>query len=300
VIPTYRRRAGLRVVVDAVAADRYPSDIIVVVDGSDDGSMELLTSMRETEPRLRPMWQDNQGQGAARRTGVRHATGEVVLLLDDDVIAGPGLAAGHARVHAGVAKAVVLGYMPTIRPTPRRAGDFTSYLYAEDYERACEAYERDPDSVITHLWAGNMSLRRADALAVGLDGGPGLVRHEDQAFGLRCARAGLRGVFDRSLAARHAHRQDVAAFGRQFWHQGRSRRVLSVRYPEFVPDLDPYAELPARMRPVIGSLAGTHRVSLPALRGGVKALGKARLWPGETALARVLRQVELIRGYRSA
>jgi glycosyltransferase involved in cell wall biosynthesis len=298
VIPTHDRRDRLTATVAAIAADPHPMEIVVVVDGGDDGSMELLHRLSAEEPRLRPVWQENGGEGAARHAGVTRAAGEVVLLLDDDVLAGPGLASGHAKVHARVRRSVVLGYMPVIRPQPRRPGDFATHLYGDGYERACARYEADPDSVIGHLWAGNMSLRRADALAVGLDGG-GNLGHADRAFGLRCVRAGLGAVFDRSLAARHAHRQDVDSFARQARRQGRSRRLLSQQYPDLVHDGDPRDDLPATLRPVIAACAapGVHRVAVPALQAGVRAAGLARLWPAETALARLLRQAELVGGY---
>jgi len=304
VIPTYRRRQTLERIVDAIAADPAPRQIVVVVDGSDDGSMQLLRAMAGTEPRLEPVWQGKLGQGAARDTGVGHTDSDVVLLLDDDVVAGPGLATGHAKVHATLdrtlGRAVVLGYMPTRCPSPRRPGDFAARLYAEDYERACERYEADPGSVITHLWAGNMSLRRADALAVGLDSGPGLLRHEDQAFGLRCARAGLHGVFERSLAATHEHGQDLAGFERQFYQQGRSRRRLAELFPELVTADDPVGSLPAGPRQVVSALTVTHRAARPALRLATRLAGRTRLWGAETAAARLLRQIELARGFRSA
>ncbi|WP_432985942.1 glycosyltransferase family 2 protein [Dactylosporangium sp. CA-233914] len=298
VIPTYRRRRHLAGIVAAVAADPYPREIVVVVDGSADGSLELLRELAVGEPRIVPLWQDNRGQGAARQAGVERATGEVVLLLDDDVLAGPGLAAGHARAHAGRERAVVLGYMPTRRPEPRGPGDYPAWLYAEDYERACAAYEADPGSVITHLWAGNLSLRRADALAVGLDGGPGLVRHEDRAFGLRCARAGLTGVFDRSLAATHLHGQSPAGFRRQFFEQGRSRRKLASLFPEYVTAVDPLTQVPGRLRTAVSLLTAAGAPARALLRGGIRAAGAVHAWGPQIAGARLLRQVELARGFR--
>ena len=44
--------------------------------------------------------------------GVQCSTGDVVLLMDDDVIAGPGLVSAHARRHAGADGLVVVGSMP--------------------------------------------------------------------------------------------------------------------------------------------------------------------------------------------
>ncbi|GAA3269059.1 glycosyltransferase family 2 protein [Dactylosporangium vinaceum] len=290
IIQTYNRRHVLEEIVGAVTRDPYPREIVVVVDGSTDGSMELLERLAADEPRLVPVWQENRGQSAARWAGIQRATGDLLLLLDDDVLAGPGLAAGHARVHARVERAVVLGYMPTRAPSPRRPGDYTTLLYGEDYERACAAYEADPSLVVTQLWAGNMSLHRVDALAAGED--PELERHVDRAFGLRLARAGLTGVFDRSLRATHLHTQSPAAFVRQFHQQGRARHRLATMFPEYVTAVDPLTEVP-----------GFVKLFLPVpglLKSAVRVAGAAHAWGLETAGARVLRQVELGRGFRAA
>src|SRR3954454_8936427 len=87
VIPTYRRRAQLASVVDPLLADEATAELIVVVDGSDDGSLELLRAIAHRDPRVRPIGSANQGQAAARQLGLEAARHPVVLLLDDDVIA---------------------------------------------------------------------------------------------------------------------------------------------------------------------------------------------------------------------
>ncbi|MEV4757069.1 glycosyltransferase [Micromonospora sp. NPDC049559] len=302
VISTYDRRDGLPAVVAAALADPYATEVVVVVDGCADGSYELLEKLAVEEPRLRPVWRANGGAAAARATGVERAGGEIVLLLDDDVLAGPGLAEGHARAHAGRAGLVVVGALLTEAPPVRAPGDVTTLLYAEDYERAAARYERDPSTVLPYLWAGNLSLRRADALRVGLASGRRLNRHNDQEFGLRCARAGLTGVFDRSLAARHLHARDLGNFARQAWQAGTARRALGRSYPDLLADTDPRRDVPAPLRPAIGLAAapGLHRLARPVLGGGLRLAGRARWWWAETAFARVLRQVELLRGYRDA
>jgi hypothetical protein len=275
------------------------AEIIVVVDGCDDGSLELLEQMRLAEPRVRPIWRENGGENAARQTGVEAATGDVVLMIDDDVTAGPGLAAGHARVHASVPDAVVVGYMPTTRPTGRRPGSFTTALYADDYEKVCRRYERDPSSILLSLWGGNVSLRRADALRVGLAGPQRLGFHDDQEFGLRCARSGLAGVFDRSLRASHAHVRDVPSFLRQARAAGRARRLLGQTFPDLVPDVDPTVELTMPLRAAIRLLAADpgYRWTSAVLRGAVNVTGSLGIYPIEGGLGRVLRQVEVRRGF---
>ncbi|WP_018350459.1 glycosyltransferase family 2 protein [Longispora albida] len=300
VIPTYGRRDHLPPMISAIAADPAATEIIVVVDGSRDGSYELLTELAAAEPRLVPLWQDNAGQSAARQAGLERATGDVVLFLDDDVLAGAHLAHGHALAHARRPGLVMLGYMPTDRPQARRAGDFSTHLYAEEYERACLDYERDPSSVLTGLWGGNLSLRRADALRVGVRTARRLGYHEDTDFGLRCAAAGLTGQFSRDLAARHTHQRDLAPFLRQAWLAGEARRILASGYPGTPAGADPATGLggPVRLAVLAGAHPLAYRVTRAATRAGVRLAGRLGVWPAESGLARLQRQIELVRGYR--
>jgi glycosyltransferase involved in cell wall biosynthesis len=57
-------------------------ELIVVDDGSTDHTREVVTSL--DDPRVRYIYQENQGQGGARNTGIAHARGEYVCFLDDD------------------------------------------------------------------------------------------------------------------------------------------------------------------------------------------------------------------------
>jgi glycosyltransferase involved in cell wall biosynthesis len=296
VIPTYQRRAGLAEVVRAAGTDACVTQIVVVIDGCDDGSYELAKELAETDPRIEPVWQENGGDAAARQTGVERAREDLVLLLDDDVVARPGLAQAHARIHAGVAGLVLLGYLPVEQPAVRGAGDFATLLYAEDYERMCRRYEADPDTVLTHLWMGNVSLRRADALRVGLVGPHRYGYHGDQDFGLRCRRAGLAGRFDRTLVAGHRHRRDLDSFVRQARLRGADRRYLRAHFPEVALDLTDRLPGPVRVAVALAAAPPLHRWATLALRAGLRFAGQAGAWDAQIALARLLRQVELRRG----
>lgn len=72
----------LREAIDSVLAQSYePVELIVVDDGSDDGSGQVAQSYL---PRLRYVFQDRAGIGAARNRAVELATGEYLTFLDAD------------------------------------------------------------------------------------------------------------------------------------------------------------------------------------------------------------------------
>ncbi|HZU38639.1 MAG TPA: glycosyltransferase [Gemmataceae bacterium] len=84
VIPTYNYARFVTEAVESALAQTYPNiEIIVVDDGSTDDTRERLDRYRG---RLRYIYQPNQGLSSARNTGIAHAKGEWVALLDSDDI----------------------------------------------------------------------------------------------------------------------------------------------------------------------------------------------------------------------
>jgi glycosyltransferase involved in cell wall biosynthesis len=83
IIPTYNRRELVQRAIDSVLAQTHPvEEIIVVDDGSTDGTGEALRA-RYGE-RIRYHWQANAGVSAARNTGMAIAGGRYFALLDSD------------------------------------------------------------------------------------------------------------------------------------------------------------------------------------------------------------------------
>jgi GT2 family glycosyltransferase len=298
VMPTRNRRSQLPVVLIPLLHDPLVEQLIVVVDASADGSIEWLRKIATTHPKLVPVFRAQRiGAQAARAEGLSRATGDVVLFLDDDVLAGDDLVRGHLTHHGRATGRVVIGYMPVALPPTRAPGQFASFLYATEYERRCSNYEADPTQILLNLWWGNVSMRRSDALSVGLVS-PGFehLYHEDQDFGLRCLAAGLEGVFDRSLAAKHLHTRDIDAFIRDARSQGAALVILHQRHTDLIGELHPadFADglpIPAELlvrscgRPLVASASST---VLRAVAGMTGKLG----WYGiETRSGRALRRV---------
>jgi len=96
IIPTFNRRELLRRTIQSVLSqDQAKQEIIVVDDGSTDGTVEMLTVLA---PRVQMFCQSNRGPGAARNLGLSHATGEYVAFLDSDDLWFPWTLATYRRV----------------------------------------------------------------------------------------------------------------------------------------------------------------------------------------------------------
>lgn len=82
IIPTFNRLAYLKDCLASVKTQSCPpAEIIVVDDGSSDGSVEWL---RVAHPDVRLIEQENAGPGAARNRGAAEARGEYLAFLDSD------------------------------------------------------------------------------------------------------------------------------------------------------------------------------------------------------------------------
>src|SRR5262245_57671692 len=86
VIPVYNEARTISAVIDRVlrAPVELPKEIIVVDDASTDGTRQLLQGRLPGEIRL-VLHAVNQGKGAAIRTGLTHATGDIILVQDADL-----------------------------------------------------------------------------------------------------------------------------------------------------------------------------------------------------------------------
>ena len=85
VMPVYQGDQHLAAAIESVLAQTFELfELLVVDDGSTDGSSAIARTFAERDPRIRYRRQENAGQGAARNAGIGMARGDAVAFLDQD------------------------------------------------------------------------------------------------------------------------------------------------------------------------------------------------------------------------
>ncbi|MBS3750223.1 MAG: glycosyltransferase family 2 protein [Anaerolineales bacterium] len=85
IIPIYNEEETLQKIIERVWDTEIPQEIILVDDGSVDGTRDILNQYEDREDMKVIYHQKNQGKGAAVRTGLDNASGDVVIIQDADL-----------------------------------------------------------------------------------------------------------------------------------------------------------------------------------------------------------------------
>jgi glycosyltransferase involved in cell wall biosynthesis len=86
IIPCYNERETIAEIIQRVQSVVPDAEVLVVDDGSTDGSREILSALNGSHPQVRVLLHaKNGGKGAALQTGIQAATGEIILIQDADL-----------------------------------------------------------------------------------------------------------------------------------------------------------------------------------------------------------------------
>ncbi len=230
VVPTFQRRDSVVASLRALRAQSVaPVEVIVVVDGSTDGTADALRAEAAAPFPVRVVEQPNSGASRARNHGASLAAGELLLFLDDDMLAAPDLLEVLDRAHQDGVDAV-LGHIPLAPQSP------PSFLARGVAEWAEGRRRRLVDSggalTTADLLTGQLSVRRDLFLALGgfdeqftRDGSFG---GEDTDFGRRLFDGEHHVVFAPDAVSHQLYTVTPRAYLRQ-WHQAGAADVGYVR-----------------------------------------------------------------------
>jgi|SRR5579859_872378 len=239
VIPTYRRRASVERALGALAQQSMsPADyeVVVSIDGSQDGTRELLDSYRAPYA-LHSLWRPNGGRAAALNAGIGLAAGEVLVLLDDDMEPAPEFLAGHFRAHSVDGRRGVMG----AAPIPIDLGSpplVAAYIGPKFNAHMVKLAQPGHLLTLRDFYSGNFSIRREVLLEVGLfDESFKIYGNEDLELAHRLRQAGVTLVYAAEALAYQHYTKDFVALARDTIAKGQTAVLLASKHPETLPEL---------------------------------------------------------------
>ncbi len=288
VVATYNRadilKRCLLALVEQTATD---FEVLVVDDGSQDGTVPMLEALQQRFPRLglrilqNP---ENLGSNRSRNRGIQAARGEFVAFLDSDCIAHPNWLESLLAGFTSEDIAAVTGLVEN--PPPQNLYEL-AYKGTNRVETAGEA---------KRLVAGNLAIRRELLLRHPLD--------EDLRWGcdeegisLRLRSAGYRKRFEPAAVVLHDHPFDRRGFFRHASLRGKAAAWLVYKYHlpprrDMVPFVLAYAAL-------LLLLVDVRLVVVPLFffGGAVAALAYAELWLKRKTVGEALRSFPALLAY---
>lgn len=304
IIPTHFRPGSLDLVLTALGKQTVGRDVfevIVVLDGHCAATEQVLRKHCTGLP-LRWLVQPPTGAPAARNRGVAAARGDVLLFLDDDIIAVPELVESHLKWHLSAPDVMVFGTFARAANSPEGLVQETvdwSDLHRERCNRP--GYRPDPKDVAN----GNVSMRRAHLVRLGGrdEGFVGIGGSDDAELARRWVREGLRLQFETKALGYHYWTKGWAGYIRDRRQIGRGDYYFARKHPDAVADLHitRFVEGPRYRRWLTGMVAAAPEWCFTAVEA-VIARFASRLNPafGRSALKGLIRftgGAYYVRGY---
>lgn len=220
---TYNRRDLLGRVLEALFDQDLDPDsyeVILVDDGSTDGTFEDIIAQQRPPCAFHVVRQRNAGLARGRNVGIARARGDIVLFMDDDVLATRGLLSAHVRFHAAHARAIC------------RAG----VINVEDFDRLPPPRYSWRNYSGAFFWTTNVSLPAALLReAGGFDERFREYGWEDLELGFRLRRMGVRSMLAKDAIVYHYKPPQGAMDVPRMVRQARAQARTAVQFLEKHP-----------------------------------------------------------------
>ncbi len=238
VVPTYQRCAAIQRLLRALEHQTLRMDlfeVIVVIDGSSDGTREQLDTFRTAYP-LTPLWQSNQGRAAACNRGILAASGELIVILDDDMEPPPDLLEAHLKLHQQIHCLAVVGAVPVqLDPSSPPVMKFIGEKFNQHLAKLSQpGYQLN----LRDFYSGNFSIPRSVLLDAGMfEAQFNAYGNEDLELFWKLRKSGIKLIYSAEAYAIQHYEKDFPALAKDNLAKGKTSLLFARLHPEVIPEI---------------------------------------------------------------
>lgn len=206
-----------------------PIQYILILDGSTDGSAAWL-KQQNLPKNFEIISQPNAGRAAARNTGARHASGDILIFVDDDIKLPYNFIERHLELQQHYPNSLISGDVVQDL-TGKKNSDFCHFRRHQESLWTCHI---DKSKIFHdfHFTTANLSINKFLFERLGsfdelLNDG------EDFLLGMKATQQGIPIRFDPSLVSYHCDYCDLGFFIQRSIQYAESKQKIFLLYPEF-------------------------------------------------------------------
>lgn len=232
IIPTYNRADKLDRCLRALQEQSLAPEsfeVLVVDDGSNDATPELLKEWSKKWPTLKVVHQKNSGQGIARNKALKMAAGQIILFIGDDIYGSPDFLLRHVEFHQKHPEKTFACLGLT-----EWHGEVTPFMHWLTHGGPQFAYDHLRPAEEADFWyfyTSNLSLKRECLEEESFDPSFKAYGWEDIELGYRLFQNGLKLIYTPEALAYHDHPMEESSLKNRMIKVGRSAVLFQKKQP---------------------------------------------------------------------
>jgi glycosyltransferase involved in cell wall biosynthesis len=244
IIPTYNRSKILIKTLKALENQSYPKsnyEVVIVDDGStDDTNLQVKIFQFKSDLKIRYFRLNHISACHARNIAIINAKYDLILSIDDDIIATPNFIDEHVQYHKDYnlkKDIVVLGYITW--PPECKVSSFMSYIIEKGPLYGYALIKDEFDVPFSYLYGANFSIDKTVLLENGMldEKLPNFFR--DTELGYQLKKRGFKIILNKKAVAYHCHPITISSFMKRQKLVGFYAVLFYLKYPELKDFLVP-------------------------------------------------------------
>ena len=234
IIPTYNGRDKLEATLRSLESQTYPKDsfeVIITDDGSTDGTEQLVKQLDSPLALKYFRHTENKGRASAVNTGARNANGDILIVLDNDIISKSDWIEQHLRCLGKNQNVASIGSVEISSQINKTI--MTKFLKNQEQRLYILKTQGKDNLSFWHCWTGNFAVKKSDLDSVGLfDEDFKVYGWEDIELGYRLHKAGINLRYNTNAIGYHNHLTGFREYAKKKYREGLSFGYLLQKHPE--------------------------------------------------------------------